>query len=86
MYTIVREVIMKTVVQKWGNSLGIRIPSLYVKEFDLKGGSSVEITKDNGKLIILPKKTTLESLLSQVSNENMHAYVDTGSSVGKEEW
>ncbi len=77
---------MKTVVQKWGNSLGIRIPSLYVKEFGLKGGSSVEITKENEKLIILPKKTTLESLLSQVKEENMHAYVDTGSSVGKEEW
>jgi len=85
-YTIVVEVSMKTIVQKWGNSLGIRIPSLYVKEFDLKGGSPVEITKDNGKLIILPKKTTLESLLSQVKEENMHAYVDTGSSVGKEEW
>jgi antitoxin MazE len=85
-YTIVVGAFMKTVVQKWGNSLGIRIPSLYVKEFDLKGGSLVEIMNDNGKLIILPKKTTLESLLSQVKEENMHAYVDTGSSVGKEEW
>ena len=80
------EVLMKTVVQKWGNSLGIRIPSLYVKEFDLKGGSSVEILEDGGKLVILPKKTTLESLLSQVKEENMHAFVDTGSSIGKEEW
>jgi antitoxin MazE len=85
-YTIGVVVLMKTVVQKWGNSLGIRIPSLYVKEFGLKSGSSVEILEDGGKLVILPKKTTLESLLSQVNEENMHAYVDTGSSVGKEEW
>ena len=77
---------MKTVVQKWGNSLGIRIPSFYVKEFDLKGGSSVEIVEDNGKLVILPKKNTLEALLSQVKEENKHAYIDTGFSVGKEEW
>jgi antitoxin MazE len=85
-YTIVVEDFMKTVVQKWGNSLGIRIPSLYVKQFDLKGGSSVEIFEDNGKLVILPKKNTLEALLSQVKEDNKHTYVDTGSSLGKEEW
>ncbi len=26
---------MQTVVQKWGNSLGIRIPAVYAREFDL---------------------------------------------------
>jgi len=80
------EVFMRTSVQKWGNSLGIRIPSLYVKEFDLKGGSLVEIRKDDGKLVIIPEKATLESLLSLVNEENMHTYVDTGASAGKEEW
>ena len=77
---------MKTVVQKWGNSLGIRIPSLYAKEFDLKSGSSVEISKDEGRLIIVPERITLKSLLSQVTEENKHEYADTGSSVGNEEW
>jgi Growth regulator len=77
---------MKTVVQKWGNSLGIRIPTLYAKELDLKYGSSVELTSEDGKLVIIPKKTTLESLLAQVSEENMQTYVDTGSYVGKEAW
>jgi antitoxin MazE len=77
---------MKTIVQKWGNSLGIRIPSLYAKEFDLKNGSSVEISKDEGRLIIVPERITLKSLLSQVTEENKHEYADTGSSVGNEEW
>jgi antitoxin MazE len=77
---------MKTMVQKWGNSLGIRIPSVYVKEFELKGGSSVEITRNNGKIIIIPKGNTLEELLSRVNDKNMQEYVDTGASVGKEEW
>ena len=27
---------MGTVVRKWGNSLGVRIPSLCAKEFNLK--------------------------------------------------
>jgi antitoxin MazE len=53
---------------------------------DLKYGSSVEITSEDGKLVIIPERTTLESLISQVSEENIHASVDTGSSVGKEAW
>jgi len=77
---------MKTMVQKWGNSLGIRIPSVYVKEFNLKGGSSVEIVKNNESIVIIPKRNTLEELLSKVHDENIHEYIDTGASVGKEEW
>jgi antitoxin MazE len=77
---------MQTVVQKWGNSLGIRIPSLYVKEFDLRNGSSVEIIEEEGKLVIKPRKLTLEQLLSQVTEENIHEPWETGPSVGREEW
>ena len=77
---------MQTVVQKWGNSLGIRIPSLYVKEFDLRNGSSVEIVEEEGRLVIKPGKLTLEQLLSQVTEENIHEPWETGPSVGKEEW
>jgi len=44
---------MQTVVQKWGNSLGNRIPALYTKDLELKNGSSVEISEEEGKLIII---------------------------------
>ena len=77
---------MHTVVQKWGNSLGIRIPSLYVKELNLKNGHSVEITEEDGKIIIVPLKKSLEKMLSLVTNENIHESVETGVSVGKEQW
>ena len=77
---------MQTVVQKWGNSLGIRIPSLYVKEFDLRNGSSVEIVEEEGKLVIKPGIPTLEQLLSQITKDNLHEPWETGPSVGKEEW
>lgn len=77
---------MNTVVQKWGNSLGIRIPSLYVKELNLKNGSFVEISENDGNIIISPKRNSLEAMLSQVTIENLHASVETGQSVGKEEW
>jgi len=77
---------MQTVVQKWGNSLGIRIPSLYVKEFNLKNGSSVEITEEDGKIVIVPPRKELNEMLSRITKENMHLPIETGSSVGNEEW
>ena len=77
---------MQTVVQKWGNSLGIRIPAIYAREFELKNGSSVDIIEDQGKLVIVPKKQSLDELLSLVTKENMHSSIETGVSVGKEEW
>lgn len=77
---------MQTVVQKWGNSLGIRIPSMYVKEFNLKNGNSVEIIENNGNIVIVPPKKTLEDYLSRITKANIHEEVETGSSVGKEEW
>ncbi len=77
---------MQTVVQKWGNSLGIRIPAVFTREFNLKNGSSVEIIEDEGKLVIVPKKQTLDDLLSLVTKDNIHSSVKTGNSVGKEEW
>ncbi len=77
---------MQTVVQKWGNSLGIRIPSHYVKEFNLKNGASVDIIEKNGTIVIVPPKTTLDSLLSKVSEKNIHDPIETGVSIGSEEW
>jgi len=77
---------MQTVVQKWGNSLGIRIPSLYVKEFNLRSGSAVDIVEEKGQLVIKPGRLTLEGLLDQVTDENLHEVIETGPSVGKEEW
>lgn len=77
---------MQTVVQKWGNSLGIRIPSLYVKEFNLKNGNSVEITEEDGRIVIVPPRKELNEMLARVTKENMHSPIETGSSVGNEEW
>ncbi len=77
---------METVVQKWGNSLGIRIPSLYAKELNLKNGSRVDVREENGVIIIVPKRQELSDLLSRVTRENLHDPIDTGTSVGTEKW
>jgi len=77
---------MQTVIQKWGNSLGIRIPALYTKDLELKNGSTVDISEVDGKLIIVPKKSSLDELLAKVTPENIHESVETGTSIGNEEW
>ena len=78
---------MEIIVQKWGNSLGIRIPSLFVKEYNLRSGIKVEIFDDGDKISIKPKGAfTLGELMKNVTPENMHKNIDTGLPVGNEEW
>ena len=80
---------MKTRVQKWGNSLALRIPKSFATEVGLQTDSSVEVSLVKGKLIIAPivkRKLTLRALLAQVTDNNLHREVDTGSAVGSEAW
>jgi antitoxin MazE len=83
------EIFMKTRVQKWGNSLALRIPKSFATEVGLDRDSSVEVSLIDGKLTIVPDtkpKFTLKQLLSQVTNENLHHEVDTGPAMGNEAW
>jgi len=79
---------MKTSVQKWGNSLGLRIPSVYAKELHLLDGSIVDIQRKENEIIISPakKKKSLNDLIQLINDENQHGEIDFGSSQGKEEW
>ena len=47
---------MQVVVQKWGNSLGFRIPSLWAKDNNVKNGSKIEVLAEKGKIVILPQR------------------------------
>jgi antitoxin MazE len=83
------EVFMKTRVQKWGNSLALRIPKSLATEAGLDRDSSVEVSLTDGKLTIVPDtkpKFTLRQLLSQVTKENLHREVDMGPATGREVW
>ena len=76
---------MQTVVQKWGNSLGFRIPSMWARDNGVKSGSKVEVIAEKGKMIILPRKKSLEEMVNKITEENIHSEVETYA-VGKEEW
>ncbi len=78
---------METIVKKWGNSLGIRIPKFIVKDLSLKDGSSVEIEDKDGQIIIQPKnKNNLNELLQKINKTNIHSEVKTFGPIGKEIW
>ena len=78
---------MEAMVQKWGNSLGIRIPNLIVKEFSLKNGSVVNINNNGNEILIKPiKKSRLSEMLDKIDDENLHQEIDWGKPVGKEIW
>ena len=80
---------MRTRVQKWGNSLALRIPKSFATEVGLQRETSVEISLADGKLVITPvtePKLNLKQLLAKVTKENLHHEVDTGSAVGNETW
>ena len=77
---------MQAIVQKWGNSLGFRIPSLWAKENDIKNGSKLEVIIEKTKIVILPQKKSLDDMLALVNDENIHSEISTGNTLGKEEW
>jgi antitoxin MazE len=80
---------LQTVVKKWGNSLALRIPKLLADEIGLDEDSAVDLLREEGKLVIVPAvapRYALESLLADVTAENLHHEVDTGVAVGSEVW
>jgi antitoxin MazE len=80
---------MKTRIQKWGNSLALRIPKSFVTGAGLEQGSVVEVSLVDGKLVVVPvvKPTlTLEQLLAEVTEQNLHREVNTGFAMGNEAW
>jgi antitoxin MazE len=80
---------MKTRVQKWGNSLALRIPKSFADEIGLQRETSVEVSLADGKLIITPAiqpKLTLKQLLAKVTKDNLHNEVESGNAVGNEKW
>ena len=80
---------MKARVQKWGNSLALRIPKSFATEAGLDRDSSVEVSLIDKKLVIAPAsktKFTLKQLLARVTENNLHHEVDTGPAMGNEVW
>lgn len=80
---------MKTRVQKWGNSLAVRIPKAFAAEAGLREDAAVELSVIDGSLIIAPlapAPLTLAELLRGITAENLPGEWQSGPAVGKEVW
>ena len=79
---------MVTRIQKWGNSLGLRIPRSLARQARVESGCEVKLTVQRGKLMVSAVRTStirLKSLLSKVTADNIHREVPTGRR-GREAW
>jgi antitoxin MazE len=88
MYIHQRRFTMTVAVRRWGNSLALRIPKDIATTLLIEDNSLVELTVEEKTLTIKPTTTHtyLEELVSQITPQNLHHEVDTGRSVGNEEW
>ena len=80
---------MQTKIQKWGNSLAVRIPKPFVKEASIAYGTSIDLSVTDGKIVISPiinQKYELDNLLKGINKKNIHAEIITGDAVGQEAW
>lgn len=80
---------MQTRIQKWGNSLGLRIPRSFAAEAQVEEGAAVDLSVENGRLLVRPlrvRKYALRVLLRKVNPRNLHGEVSTGKAVGREAW
>ena len=79
---------MEIRVQKWGNSLAVRLPKPVAKDARLEEGSVIDVRVVGGKLVAVPvgPKYVLADLLRSVKNGNLHGEIETGTAVGREVW
>jgi antitoxin MazE len=76
-------------VQKWGNSLAIRIPKSFAEEAGVSQGGEVVLAVSRGRLVVAPlgqRRYRLGALLAAVTPANLHDEADFGGRVGREAW
>jgi len=74
-------------VQKWGNSLAVRIPAALAGQIGVCDGSQVDILVREGELVVRPKRPeslNLEELLKNCKPSQLHGEIDFGNDVGRE--
>ena len=80
---------METRIGKWGNSLALRIPQALAAQLGLSLNSTVELASVEDKLVVTviePPHSELEDLLAGITDSNLHGEIDSGPSVGREQW
>lgn len=80
---------MKTIVQKWGNGLALRIPKALAAAANVAAGTTVDLQISEGKLIVEPSRGPhyhLDDLLAEIDVGSLHEETGTEAPVGREAW
>lgn len=73
------------VINRWGKSLGLRIPEELAKKMHIEAGKKVQIELKNGELVIKPTMT-IEDLMEGITPENNHELLFDDEPIGLEQW
>jgi len=83
---------MKTTIQKWGNSQGVRLPKVILESAALKENDQVDVIVDDDAIIIKKAarkrraKVSLEELFENYTGDYQPVEYDWGKPVGREYW
>ncbi len=77
---------MTATIQKWGNSLALRIPHGVAKQIHVQEGDAVVLKVGASGFSVkpAPKRPTLKELLAKVTRDNLHEATDWGDDAGRE--
>jgi len=79
---------MVTSIQRWGNSLAIRIPKAFAAQAQLSENSDVDISLEGERIVVTParRQWTLRQLVEGITPGNRHREIHWGGRTGKETW
>ena len=79
---------MNTTIQKWGNSLAVRIPQTVARQIGVGEGDAVQMEVEVKTLILRPAKPSyrLAEFVRRIRPENCHRETGWGAAAGKEAW
>ena len=79
---------MQVALQKWGNSLALRIPAGFARQIKVRQGDPVQLSLADNKLTIQPAKPCFQAktLIRKIRKDRLHRETDWGGSRGNEVW
>jgi antitoxin MazE len=79
---------MQVALQKWGNSLALRIPAGVARQIKVRQGDPVQLSLTDNKLTIQPAKPCFQakSLIRKIKKNGLHKETDWGAPRGAEVW
>jgi antitoxin MazE len=78
---------MMATIQKWGNSLAVRLPKALAQEAQMREGVRVELVPTPEGVLVKARRQRryrLADLLAGITQDNVHPETDWGRAIGKE--